>query len=164
MNRRQLIPWRKEIMPLSAIEESPFQMLWQDINRTVDNFFNDFGERPFRPTSQSFSPSLNMTENDTAFTVAVEVPGVAENDIDITLTQNTLTIKGEKKEEQEEKTDQYYHFERQYGSFCRHIPLPPNTIDQDNVTASFDKGILTITLPKLAEAQQIMKRIPVNIG
>lgn len=163
MNRRRLIPQRQDDRSLSKIEESPFQMLWQDVNRTMENFFEGWGERPFS-TSNAFSPSLNMTENDTAYTVAVEVPGVAEDDIEITLTPNMLTIKGEKKEEQEEKTDQYYHLERQYGSFCRQVPLPPNTVNQDEVVANFDKGILTVTLPKLEEAQQIIKRIPVKVG
>lgn len=160
MNRRQLIPWRRTGMPARMIEESPFEMLWQDMNRTMENFLSDSGEQPFGST---FSPSLNMTENDTAYTVAVEVPGVAEDDIEITLTPDILTIKGEKKEEQEEKTDQYYHLERKYGSFCRQVPLPPNTVNQDEVVANFDKGILTITLPKLEEAQQIMKRIPIKV-
>lgn len=164
MNRRQLIPWQKEDMPLSMIEESPFQLLWQDINRTFDNFFNEFGERPFGLDTDSFSPSLNMTENDSAFIVEAEVPGVDEEDIDVTLTQNMLTIKGEKKAEQEEKKGNYYHLERRYGSFCRNIPLPQNTVNQNEVTANFDKGVLTITLPKLEEAQHIQKRIQVNTG
>lgn len=164
MNRRQLIPWRKTDLPLSMIEESPFQLLWQDINRSFDNFFNEFGERPFSQSTGSYSPSLNMTESDTAYTIEVEIPGVAEDDVEVILAQNMLTIKGEKKAEQEEKTDNYYHLERRYGSFCRNIPLPSNSVDQDKVAASFDKGILTITLPKLAEAQQIIKRIPVKTG
>lgn len=164
MNRRQLIPWQQNNMPLNMFEESPFQQLWQDMNRTFSNFFNEFGERPFAQNTGAFSPSLNMTENDTAFKVEIEIPGVAEDDVDITLTHNMLTIKGEKKAEQEEKKDNYYHLERHYGSFYRNIPLPPNMIDQDNVLASYDKGILTITLPKLEEAQQIMKRIEVKTG
>ena len=162
MNRRQLIPWRREEMPLSMFEESPFQSLWQDVNRTFDSFFNEFGERPFGLETSSFTPSVNVTENDTAFTVTAEVPGVAEDDIDVTLTQNMLTIKGEKKVEEKEEKEGYYHMERRYGSFSRAIPLPPNVVDQDNVSANFDKGVLTITLPKLEEAQQIVKRIPVK--
>jgi HSP20 family protein len=164
MNRRQLIPWRRSEMPLSLIEESPFQALWQDVNSTFDKFFNEFGERPFGIETTSFSPSVNVTENDTAFVVAAEVPGVAEDDIDVTLVQNVLTIKGEKKVEQEEEKEGNYYFERRFGSFCRNISLPPNVVDQDIVTANFDKGVLTITLPKLEEAQQIMKRIPVKTG
>jgi HSP20 family protein len=164
MNRKQLMPWRQDDTSLRRIEETPFELLWQDINRTFDNFFNEFGERPFGQSTGSFSPSLNMTESDSAFTVEVEVPGVAEDDIEVTLTQNLLTIKGEKKAEQEEIKGNYFHLERRYGSFCRNIPLPPNSVDQDKVTAGFDKGILTITLPKLEEAQQIMKRIPVKTG
>jgi HSP20 family protein len=164
MNRRQLIPWRREERPLSMIEESPFQALWQDVNNTFDKFFNEFGERPFALETSSFSPSVNVNESDKWFTVTAEVPGVAEDDIDVTLTQNVLTIKGEKKVEEKEEKDGYYHFERRFGSFSRSIPLPPNVVDQDHVTAKFEKGVLTITLPKLEEAQQIMKRIPVKTG
>ncbi len=164
MNRKQLIPWRQDEMPLGTNEETPFQLLWQDINRTFGNFFNEFGERPFNFETGSFSPSLNMTENNTAFIVEVEVPGVSEDDIEITLTQDMLIIKGEKKAEQEVKEGSYYHLERRYGSFCRNIPLSPKMVDQDNVKASFDKGILTITMPKLAEAQQIMRHIPIKTG
>ena len=94
----------------------------------------------------------------------VEESGVDEADIDVTLSQNMLTIKGEKKVEEKEEKDGYYHLERRYGSFSPTIPLPPNTVDQDNVSANFDKGVLTITLPKLEEAQQISKRIPVKFG
>lgn len=164
MNRRQLIPWRRDDKPLNMIEESPFQTLWQDVNSTFDKFFNEFGERPFSLETGSFSPSVNVTESDTAFTVTAEVPGVAEDDIDVTLTQDLLTIKGEKKVEKEEEKEGFYHFERRFGSFCRNIPLPSNVVDQENVTANFDKGVLTVTLPKLEEAQQIMKRIPVKTG
>ena len=105
-----------------------------------------------------------MIENDTAFTVTAEIPGGGEEDIDVTLSQNMLTIKGEKKVEEKEEKDGFYHLERRYGSFSRTIPLPPNTVDQDKVSATFDKGVLTISLPKLEEAQQIMKRIPVKFG
>ncbi|MFO7680345.1 MAG: Hsp20/alpha crystallin family protein [Chloroflexota bacterium] len=164
MNRRQLIPWRRESMPLSMIEETPVQSLWQEINRTFDDFFSEFGERPFALEPASFSPSVNVTESDAAFTVTAEVPGVAEDDIEVTLTQNTLTIKGEKKVEQKEEKEGYYHLERRFGSFSRSIPLPPNVVDQDRVAANFEKGVLTITLPKNPEAQQIMKRIPVKTG
>jgi HSP20 family protein len=164
MNMRQLIPWRRDDLAVSMDREDPFQALWQEVNRTFDTFFNEFSERPFGSGGGSFSPSIDVTESDDAFLVTAEIPGVAQDDVDVSLTKDALTIKGEKKVEQEEKEGGYYHLERRYGSFYRAIPLPPNVVDPEKVEASFDNGVLTITLPKLEKAQHISKRIPVQAG
>ena len=84
-----------------------------------------------------------------------------EKDIDVSLTRETLTIKGEKKEEKEDKGKDYYKMERSYGSFTRSIPLPVE-VDTDKVQATFKKGVLEITLPKTAKAIQETKKVPVK--
>ncbi|HZZ15414.1 MAG TPA: Hsp20/alpha crystallin family protein, partial [Candidatus Sulfotelmatobacter sp.] len=86
---------------------------------------------------------------------------IDEKDIDIQLENNTLTVHGERKIEKEEKEENYRRVERQYGSFTRTFTLPP-TVDSEKVSASYDKGVLKITLPKKAEAKP--KQIKVNIG
>jgi HSP20 family protein len=102
-----------------------------------------------------------VKENDKNYQVTAELPGMDENDIEVTLDNNALTISGEKKQETEDKGQNYYRMERSYGSFQRSISLPPG-IESDNIDANFNKGILTITLPKTTEAQQHTKRIPVK--
>ena len=93
--------------------------------------------------------------------VSAELPGMDEKDIDVSLTRDTLTIKGEKKEEKEDTGKDYYKMERSYGSFTRSIPLPVE-VDTDKVQATFKKGVLEITLPKTAKAIQETKKVPVK--
>jgi len=89
------------------------------------------------------------------------VPGIEEKDIDVRVENNTLTVTGERKIEKEEKEENYRRVERQYGSFTRTFTLP-QTVDTENVSATYDKGVLKINLPKKAEAKP--KQIKVNVG
>ena len=91
----------------------------------------------------------------------IEVPGIDEKDIDVSVENNTLTVHGERKIEKEEKEENYRRVERQYGSFTRTFTLPP-TVDTEKVSAIYDKGVLKVTLPKKAEAKP--KQIKVNLG
>ena len=89
------------------------------------------------------------------------MPGIDEKDIDVRVENNTLTVHGERKIEKEEKEENYRRVERQYGSFTRTFTLP-TTVDTENVSANYDKGVLKINLPKKAEAKP--KQIKVNVG
>jgi HSP20 family protein len=89
------------------------------------------------------------------------VPGIDEKDIDVRVENDTLTVHGERKIEKEEKEENYRRVERQYGSFTRTFTLP-QTVDTENVSANYDKGVLKISLPKKAEAKP--KQIKVNVG
>jgi HSP20 family protein len=91
----------------------------------------------------------------------IEVPGIDEKDLDIRVENNTLTVHGERKFEKEEKEENFRRVERQYGSFTRSFTLP-QTVDSENVSANYDKGVLKISLPKKAEAKP--KQIKVNVG
>jgi HSP20 family protein len=112
-------------------------------------------------TTSSFSPAVDVYEDEHTVTLKIEVPGIEEKDIDVRLENNTLTVHGERKIEKEEKEQNYRRVERQYGSFTRTFTLP-TTVDSEKVSASYDKGVLKISLPKKAEAKP--KQIKVNVS
>ena len=112
-------------------------------------------------TSSSFAPAVDVYEDEHNVALKIDVPGIDEKDIDVRIENNTLTVQGERKIEKEEKEQNYRRVERQYGGFTRTFNLPP-TVDAEKVQADYDKGVLTITLPKKAEAKP--KQIKVNIG
>ena len=109
-------------------------------------------------TTSSFAPAVDVYEDEHNVTLKIEVPGIEEKDIDVRLENNTLTVHGERKIEKEEN---YRRVERQYGSFTRTFTLP-TTVDSEKVSATYDKGVLKIALPKKAEAKP--KQIKVNVG
>ena len=102
-----------------------------------------------------------MRENTNAITVEAELPGVDEKDVSVTLANGVLTIKGEKKSEKEEKSDNYYLAERSFGSFERSIRLP-DTVDDAKVEAKFDKGVLKVTAAKKPEAVKAERKIEIK--
>ena len=112
-------------------------------------------------TSSSFAPAVDVYEDEHNVTLKIEVPGIDEKDIDVRIENNTMTVHGERKFEQEEKEENYRRVERHYGSFTRTFNSP-QTVDQENVQADYDKGVLKIKLSKKAEAKP--KQIKVNVG
>jgi HSP20 family protein len=145
--------------------EYPFASFQREMNRLFDNFFGGLSLSPWAPLergmAQTFTPRVDVSETDKEIRVSVELPGMEEKNIDVSLTKDTLTIKGEKKEETEDKGKDYYRMERSYGSFTRSIPLPVE-VDTDKVEATFKKGVLDITLPKTAKAIEKTKKIAVK--
>src|SRR6202163_2395686 len=101
-------------------------------------------------TTTSFAPPVDIYEDEHTITLKLEVPGIDEKDIDVRVEGNTLTVHGERKIEKEEKEENYRRVERQYGSFTRNFTLP-TTVDSEKVSATYDKGVLKIALPKKAE-------------
>ena len=112
-------------------------------------------------TTSSFAPAVDVYEDEHKVTLKIEVPGIDEKDIDVQVENNVLTVHGERKIEKEEKEENYRRVERQYGSFTRTFTLP-TTVDTEAVSATYDKGVLKIALPKKAEAKP--KQIKVNVG
>lgn len=161
---RSLIPWKRQERDVAVQREEsePFFSLWQDVNRAFDDFFTGTELTPFSALRGGFTPSINVTESDNEIAVTAELPGLDEKDVELSLSHDALTIKGEKKQESEEKGRDFYRMERSYGSFSRTIPLPRDVVDADKVTANFDKGVLRVTLPKLETAQTLSRRIPVK--
>jgi len=152
--------WGEKQAPVKR-EQEPFYALQRDMNRLFDEFFSDFGLRPFGESWRSFSPSIDVTETDQEIKMSAELPGLDDNDIEVKLANDILTISGEKKQEKEDNNKHYDRLERSYGSFQRSIPLPPG-VETDKVDATFNKGVLTITIPKAAAAQSHIKKIPIK--
>lgn len=107
------------------------------------------------------APAIDLAEKDKEYEITAELPGLDEKDVEIKLSNHSLTIKGEKKEEREEKQKDYYLSERRYGSFHRSFQLPEG-VDADKIEATFAKGVLTVRLPKTVEAQKAEKKISIK--
>jgi HSP20 family protein len=137
-----------------------FATLQDRINRVFRDSYSGAGQDEALTTS-SFAPAVDVYEDEHKVSLKIEVPGIDEKDIDVRVENNTLTVHGERKIEKEEKEENYRRVERQYGSFTRTFTLP-QTVDTENVSANYDKGVLKITLPKKAEAKP--KQIKVNVG
>jgi HSP20 family protein len=164
---KNLLPtvWRRSESPLRRTEENPFFALHREMNQMFDDFFRGHDLLPFdgerRP--MAFSPSVDIREDEKEVTVKAELPGMDEKDIEVSLTDNALTIKGEKKDEKEEKGKGYWHRETSYGTFQRTIPLPEG-LDMEKVDARFRNGILTVTLARQEEAKAKGKKITIKAG
>ena len=127
-----------------------FGNLKQDMDRLFDRIaiskWDDF------PTLGDWSPSMDISETKDSLVVKVEVPGMDQKDIRVSLQENLLTITGEKKQEKEEKDERYHRMERSYGAFTRGVRLPVG-VDGGKVSAAFKNGLLTVTLPKTPAAK-----------
>lgn len=166
MQIRDLIPWgrnRETARVEGGHDDNPVTHLQRDINRVFEDFWSRF-ERPFGGANGAltgFGPTTDVSETDEAIEVAIELPGLDEKDVEVSLTDDVLTIRGEKKHESEDRRKGVYISERSWGSFYRMVPLPPG-VDADKATADFKRGVLTVTLPKTPEAQSKIKRIDVK--
>ena len=131
----------------------------------VEKTFEDFARRtPFSPLGEvTLAPKIDVSESNGGLDVTAELPGVEEKDVDVTLADGVLTIRGEKKAERDEKDkDKNWHvIERSYGSFARSIRLPFDP-DMNKVEAKFDKGVLRVHLPKSPEAAKKEKKIEIR--
>ena len=148
-------------VPGRTRQDDPFWGLRRDMDRLFDDFFRGGVAR--QDEGQAMMPRIDVSETDNAIEVCAELPGVEEKDLDVQLNGDMLTIRGEKKSDREEKDKNYHVIERSYGSFARTIQLSFNA-EPNKVQASFDKGVLTVTLPKPQEAQKSSKRIDVKSG
>src|SRR6185437_5416010 len=136
-----------------------FSTLQERINHLFRESAANSGDEAL--TTSNFAPPVDVYEDEHNVTLKIEVPGIDEKDLDIQVENNTLTVHGERKFENEEKEENYRRVERQYGSFTRSFTLP-NTVNADEVKANYEKGVLKISLPKKPEAKP--KQIKVNVG
>jgi HSP20 family protein len=123
-----------------------------------------FDLEPARRVESSFTftvPASDIAEDDKSFKITAELPGMEPSNVEVTVSGDTLVIKGEKRQEKEEKENNYYLCERSFGSFQRSFSLPAG-VDRDKISSELAKGVLTVTLPKTAEAQQQQKKIEVK--
>lgn len=138
--------------------------MFSSLQREIDRVFQDFGRGT--PTLGDFGKNamamkVNVAEHENAIEVTAEMPGVAAEDIDVQLKEGILTIKGEKKVEKDDTQKDYHIMERSYGMFERSFSLPAD-VESAKVDASFDKGVLKITLPKLPQEQSRTQKITVK--
>ncbi len=131
----------------------------QNRMNTLFGNLNNENENPL--TTASFVPAVDVYEDDKKVLLKLEVPGIEEKDLDVRVENNTLTVKGERKFEKEEKEENFHRIERRYGSFYRAFTLP-STVDTEHVDAKYENGVLKLELKKKPEAQP--KQIKVNIG
>ncbi len=148
-------------MALMKWEPTPFKGI-ADLKKEMDRIFDSFfGERlPFVKEEFEFAPSVDVSETENEIIVKATVPGVDKKDLNITLTEGSITIKGEVKKEKEEKKKNYYRQEISYGSFSRTIPLPVEVKTED-AKASLKDGVLEVVLPKSEKAKT--KEIKINV-
>jgi HSP20 family protein len=145
----EIVTWR----PFGAL--SPFR---KEMDRLLDRFS---GETPFARTfTEMWSPSVDISENKDNFVVKAELPGLEAKDVNVSISGDVLTIKGEKKAEEEEKDEHYHRVERYSGSFQRVFHLSSG-VKADKIEANFDKGVLKVILPKVEEAKK--KEIEVKV-
>ncbi len=144
-----VIPWR------------PFREMEEMERRFEDIFGRPFAPAVWRrfPAEMGWAPPIEVFEKEDKFIVKAEIPGMKEEDIDVSVVGDTLTIKGERKAETEVKEEDYYCCERSYGSFSRAISLP-STVDAKKIEASYEDGVLEVTLPKAPEVKP--KKISVS--
>lgn len=136
--------------------DEPLGIFPVNANRLFEDFFG--GLDVF---TGDFSPRLDVNENEKEVKVVCELPGLDEKDITLSLTDGVLVIEGEKKEETDEKSNGYRHVERSYGSFKRSVRLG-SEIDSEKSTAKFEKGVLSVVLPKIPQAEPDVKHIPIK--
>ncbi|MCG7353050.1 Hsp20/alpha crystallin family protein [Roseomonas mucosa] len=163
MQIKDLIPWaRKDGAPdAKSSEDNPIATLQREMNHVFENFWNRVGNLEW-PWGSGETRS-DMVETDNAIEVSIELPGMEMKDIEVTVNDDMLTVKGEKRIERQEEKKGYYLSERSYGAIYRTIPLPPG-VDGEKAQASFKNGVLTIKLPQTPEAQAKVKRIEVKNG
>jgi HSP20 family protein len=153
----------------------PMQALRQQVDNLFRDFNRDFMRWPsarspfdlepsgFRGLAGSAAPATDIVEHDDRFVIEAEVPGMDESNIEITLNNDVLILKGEKTEEKEEKDRNHYLSERQYGAFERRFQLPTG-VDRERIAATFSRGLLKLVLPKLPQAQKSTKKIAIKAG
>lgn len=142
----------------------PFSAMRAEMDRVFDSFLGrGFGRTPalYRGGEDSLVPSIDVRETEKEFVIEAELPGIEEKDVSLTLTNGVLTLKGEKRSERDEEKDDYHLSERSYGSFQRSFEVS-EAIDPEKVKASFDKGVLKVTLPKRPEAARAERKIAIG--
>ena len=157
--------------PFPVRHHDPMLQIHRDIDHLFDQFFRGWG-LPQRGSFGNFAdfnagvllkPKVDLSAADREYLLTVEIPGVAEKDVSVDISNNTMTIKGEKKQEKEDKDKNYYRIERSYGCFQRVLSLPED-VDQDAIKAAFKDGVLTITMPRKALPAGEVKKVEITAG
>jgi HSP20 family protein len=160
MSDRDLAP-AKGVHSLSGDDRDPFTAFRRQVDRVFDSFVSPVEPRSFAPRGSAGWLPLDLNETAQAYMVTAELPGIDEKDVEVTLKDNTLTIRGEKRDERGGEESDRVYIERSYGRFERTIPFDTE-VDADMVQASARNGVLTVTLPKNPQAHDKTRRIEVK--
>jgi HSP20 family protein len=159
--------------PMQQSGLDPFQSFRNEMDRMFDQLWRGFGfptlrrtfaAEPFRPREGALAasiPAVDVAEDEKAYHITAELPGLSDKDVEVNLSGDTLTISGEKREEREQQEKNYHFSERRYGSFRRSFAVPQG-VDRDKIEASFRNGVLALTLPKTPDAMRQQKKIEVK--
>ncbi len=152
----------RDLARWSSFEDFPREMrrMWREMDRMFDNFFRGSESEEAEHPLTRWSPDVDIHETEDSFVVKAELPGLTKDDVKITLRDDVLTIRGEKKQEKETKKENYHRIERNYGAFHRSFTLP-TSVRSDKIEATYEDGVLTLTLPKVEEAEP--KEIEVKV-
>lgn len=183
MDLKQLNPWnwlnheerendknegRSRTLAHRPMIQSPIMRLHQDIDRLFEEAFSGFGSLPSALDTSFFSeqtnllkPNINIESDNKNYVITLEVPGVDENDVELDITNNTLIIKGEKRQKKESKEKEFHRMERTYGKFQRVLSLPEDAT-QDDIQADFKDGVLTINIPRKEVAETNVRHIDIK--
>lgn len=154
---------REPARPTSDQTSDPFQALHRDMTRAFDDFWRTFETTPFGLPVLGMNPRADVTETDKAITLSFELPGLNEKDLEVSVSSGLLTVKAEKKSEPAQGLFSRHVTERSYGLIQRTMSLPPG-VDADQAAARYHNGVLTVTVPKLAQPESGPTRIPVRKG
>ncbi len=169
---------QKSASPAPAAAAMQAWRPFESLRREVDRLFEDFTVNPFRlplrrpefglepfwqPDSWVAQPPIDLVEQEKAFEMTAEMPGLDEKNIEVNVANGVLTVKGQKEEDKVEKKEDFHLRERRFGSFVRSVRLP-ETVNADKIEAAFKNGVLKVTLPKKPEAQKPVKKIEVKGG
>jgi HSP20 family protein len=153
MALKDLVPWHKRRPEEEEGERLPARYSPVEMFREVmEDFFRPAHYPRWRHPEWWGEPAVDVSETDEDYKVTVELPGMDKEDIDVTLEEGRLTIRGEKQQEQKEEKEGYLWQERSYGSFTRTVPLP-STVKEEEIEATFKNGVLSLRLPKTEEAR-----------
>jgi len=164
MALKDLAPWHSKGASAPALSD-----LHREVDRVFENFWGGLGmpsllrENGGALAGAAMDVRVDTSEDDKAYHVTAELPGMSEKDVEVTFADNVLTISGEKKEEKEVKEKDYHRRERSFGSFRRSFSLPAE-VDEDKISAAFKDGVMTIELPKSKSAQKKAKKITISRG
>jgi HSP20 family protein len=164
---KALVPWRDKSQtpaPRGDDLHDPFLSFRREVDRMFDRFFTGFSRRAVGSPFGSWAAptlSLDLTENDKEVVVTAEMPGLDDKDFDVAVSGDILTLKGEKRAEHEHTNGDAHYMERRFGSFSRSVRLPFE-VQNEKVDARYEKGVLTIRVPKPADMQRQVRRIEVR--
>ena len=148
----------KTLLPSARVGNRPWRSPFDNL---FDAFFGEDSRLPVLPGNAAFTPRIDVKEDDVSYEISAELPGLEEKDIEISVADGSLVLRGEKSSNSEEKEGKYFRQERIYGRFERAFHLPDG-VEAEKIEAKFKNGILAITLPKKEEAKKVVRQVEVK--